>query len=142
MAVVTNSKTFTPSEYDSSSTWGSNNIQNPNNALNSEANTSSYARFRLYNSSYIAYYSFAVNGIPSNATINSVTCVLRAYVTNTNNTANFQLCNNTTAKGSSITVNTTSSSLFTIDNGGTWSVSELYYSIVLTITLKSSTELL
>ena len=66
-----------------------------------------------------------MTGIPSNATINSVTCSVKAYATNSNvTTRNVQLYSGTTAMGSTYPL-PTSSSTFNITNPGTWTLAQL-----------------
>ena len=74
---------------------------------------------------YISY-TFDVSSIPESATIDSVTCTARVYVSSTSyiSTAVLQLYNGTTAKGSSTTARSTSASTYTL-TPGTWTRSEL-----------------
>lgn len=105
------------------------------NGYNGISNTSSYARLQLNASGtstdcYI-YYTFSVSGIPSDATIDSVSCVARIYANNrvttgtSTNAASIQLYNGTTAKGSAQTGIGRSAANITISNTGSWTVSEL-----------------
>ena len=105
------------------------------NGYNGTSNTSSYARLRLNANStttdcYI-YYTFSISGIPSDATIDSVSCVARIYANNrvttgtSTNAASIQLYNRTTAKGSAQTGIGRSAANVTISNTGSWTVSEL-----------------
>ena len=74
---------------------------------------------------YISY-TFDVSSIPESATIDSVTCTARVYVSSTSyiSTAVLQLYNGTTAKGSSTNARSTSASTYTL-TPGTWTRSEL-----------------
>ena len=91
-------------------------------------NSSDYARFTLSTStSGHIYYTFDTSAIPTNATINSVECSVRARVSNTQRVTNTsaQLYSGTTAKGSSSSFASTSST-HTFDlTTGTWTRSEL-----------------
>lgn len=120
----TSAVTFNPSSYDSTnSTWPSARITNQDNGLNPSTNTT-YAQFRQYGTGYTAFYNFNVTGIPQNATINSVSCSARTYISNTTYTGQTQLYAGTTAKGSYTAINSTSSQVLSL-NTGTWTVSEL-----------------
>ena len=123
--------TFTPT-----GTTGSSNISTStsyplSNGYNGTSNTSSYARLQLSanntSTTCYIYYTFNVNGIPSNATINSVSCTARIYRNSrvTQNTSAIQLYNGTTAKGSATTGLTTTASNIQIASTGSWTVSEL-----------------
>ena len=99
---------------------------------NGQANASStsYARIQPNSTSsdgYI-YYTFSISGIPSDATISSVSCLTKirinnsSYITNTS----VQLYANTTAKGTGQSITSTSSSnTVTIDGGSSWTLSEI-----------------
>ena len=99
------------------------------------ANTSSYATVNLTTGSRAvtsAFWKFDCSSIPSNATINSVSCQAGAYVnsTNSNRVATRQInlysaANSGSTKGTAQTVtNTTNGSVLTIP-GGTWTRSQL-----------------
>ena len=111
-------------------TSGSTNISNSypaSNGVNSSANTSSYAAITGTSTSSSGYcwYSFDTTSIPSNATINSVSCVARARVNNTSRAYGYlQMFNGTTAKGSQTSCNSTTSSAYTL-TVGTWTRTEL-----------------
>ena len=101
--------TVNPSSY-SDNTFGSSYYQNLDNGLNSSANTS-YARFTMRNTSYHIYYDFpSLSDIPSQATINSVSCTVKGYVSNSSYYPSVQLYTNTTAKGSASNITSTSTS--------------------------------
>ena len=76
-------------------------ISNATRGYNSSSNTSNYATVSVSSTSvgYI-YFTFTVSGIPSNATITSVTCSVRERANQSNRVSNasIQLYNNTTAK--------------------------------------------
>lgn len=128
---VQDSLVFNPTAYDSSSTWNSSYISGTSNACTSTSNTSNYARFSLRNStSYTAIYNFNISGIPSGATITSVTGQVRAAIQNTSYTASVQLYSGTTAKGSSTNINSTTGStsggsLWTVNGGTSWTLEEV-----------------
>ena len=109
----------------------------PTNGINSSANTSSYAAFSGTSSaaSGYAYYKFDTLSIPSNATINSVSCVAVGRVSNTSRCYGaFQLMAGSTAKGNATNFNTTSVSACTLSTGS-WTLSELQ-NIALRITVR------
>ena len=101
------------------------NTHPPSNGVNSSANTSSYAQFTATStSSGHAYYNFDTLSIPSNATINSVSCVARGRVSNTNTChAAFQLYAGSTPKGTPTNINTSTATAFTLTTG-TWTASD------------------
>ena len=127
----TTAVTFNPT-----GTTGSSNISTStsyplSNGYHGTSNTSSYARLQLSanntSTTCYIYYTFNVNGIPSDATINSVSCTARIYRNNrvTQNTSAIRLYNGTTAKGSATTGFTTTASNIQIASTGSWTVSEL-----------------
>ena len=121
---VQEEKTFVPGSYDLSE-WGSSYYQNPNNGLTGTSSTN-YARLQLRSTDHIAYYNFAVTGIPASATIESVECKLKGYVTNSSYYPQVRLYSGNTAKGSTVNVTSTTSSGQIYDlSGGSWTVSEL-----------------
>ena len=120
----TSAVTFIPTSY-SDNTFGSNYYQNLDNGLNPHDGTNNYARFRMYNTGYSIYYDFSVIDIPSIATINSVSCQVRGYVTNASYYPSVQLYSNTTAKGSATNITSTSTSNVISLTTGTWTLSEL-----------------
>lgn len=122
---VSDTLTFNPTNY-SDNEFGSSYSTGVTNACASTDNSSSYARFTMRNTSYSIYYDFSVSGIPSSATITSVTCAVKGYVQRTNYYPSIQLYSGTTAKGSSSTITSTSSGNITnLTTTGTWTVSEL-----------------
>lgn len=73
----------------------------------------------------IADYSFDLSSIPSNATISSVACKVKAHEENASrSTCTLQLYSGSTAKGSATTVNGTSNTIYTLTTGS-WTRSEL-----------------
>lgn len=117
-------KTFNPTSYDVSD-WGSSYYQNPGNALYGTSSTS-YARFTLRNTSYVAYYFFDVSNIPNNAELISVECKVKGYVSNSSYYPQIRLYSGDTAKGSatSITSTTSGGTIYTL-NVGNWTLEEL-----------------
>lgn len=121
-----------PASYSGADSFGgnaSNNdnySQNTDNGVNPSDNTSSYARFSPQTTEYSAYYIFDITTIPQSATINSVTAIVRAYKSTTNITATVALCNDTTIKGSAVTISSTTSpgTLYEI-TGSSWTRAEL-----------------
>ena len=93
-----------------------------------DASSNTYTRFSVTSGSTgSTYYVFSVSGIPSGATISSVSCVARIYVNNTSRVTNtqIQLYSGTTAKGTSRTFASTSNTNTVTLNGGTWTIAEL-----------------
>ena len=105
---------------------GANNMS-VNNATNAyaSASSSSYASITCSSTSagYI-YFTFNVSGIPSGATISSVSCAIRAYINSRVSNAAAQLYYNTTARGTSTSITATSATNYSI-SGGSWTVAEL-----------------
>lgn len=73
------------------------------------------------------YYNFDCSSIPSNATIESVTCKAKVYINQTNSnrvqTRQVQLFSGSTAKGSAATMSTSTTALNI--TAGTWTRTEL-----------------
>lgn len=117
-------KTFNPVSYDVSE-WGSSYYQNPGNATDGISSTS-YARFTLRNTNYVAYYTFNVSNIPSGAELISVECKVKGYVSNSSYYPILQLYNGNTAKGSTTNITSTTSGGTVYDlNVGNWTLEEL-----------------
>lgn len=94
-----------------------------------DSSSSNYATINLTRGSGATtsiYYNFALN-IPSNATIKSVTCTAKCYISSTQSnriaTREVRLYSGSTAKGSAATVGS-STSAFTV-TAGTWTAAEL-----------------
>ena len=120
---INESPVFNPASYDSG-TFTTNNSYPTSNGLANTSSTS-YARFTVTTTAQYCIYSFNVTGIPSNATINSVTCSVKAYATNTNvTTRNVQLYSGTTAMGEAYQL-PTSNTTNNITNPGTWTLAQL-----------------
>lgn len=77
-------------------------------------------------SSYVSY-TFSVTGIPSGATITSVTCSVKGRVSSTNYlpTAVHQLYAGGTAKGSTTSFASTTASARSVNGGSSWTLSEI-----------------
>ena len=121
---VQEEKTFVPGSYDLSE-WSSSYYLNPNNGLTGTSSTN-YARLQLRSTDHIAYYNFNVTGIPASATIESVECKLKGYVTNSSYYPQVRLYSGNTAKGNTVNVTSTTSGGQIYDlSGGSWTVSEL-----------------
>ena len=113
--------TFNPSSNNSSGT-----VSNPAKGYDGET-TTNYAQLAVSKTkgatSYI-YFNFNTSSIPANATIDSVQCKAKAFVSvSTSITPSIQMFSNTTGKGSAQTLTTTATT-FTF-SGETWSRSEL-----------------
>lgn len=85
---------------------------NPTNAYT--ASNSTYTEIGMAtgaSAETYVYYKWDISDIPNNATINSLSCVVRGYVSNTTSAnvaaRNTQLFSGTTAKGSPVNVTTT-----------------------------------
>lgn len=126
--------TFNPTGYTGNSnlTAGTGDYV-PSNGYHSysgSASTSNSARWTTSSTSTVGYvyYTFNISGIPSNATITSVSCIAKIWLNNTSRVSNttIRLYTGTTAKGSSSTFSTTSTSnTVTLNTGNSWTVSEV-----------------
>ena len=121
--------TFTghPTSYDSDHAYAS--ISSAANGY-ADSDSTNYATINLTTGSRATtymYYKFDTSSIPANATIKSVSCTCKCYISNTNSnriaTRQVRLYSGTTAKGSAETVSN-STDEFEI-TAGTWSRSEL-----------------
>ena len=120
---------FVPSGYITGASITTNNSYPISNGYRGVSNTSSYARLQMGASNVTTdcylYYTFDIQGIPSSATINSVTCVARVYINSRVSGATLQLYSGTSGKGAATSFSNTSASNITIANTGSWTVSEL-----------------
>lgn len=117
----TDSLSFIPVTYESSTFTESSNTSN---GL-TDSNSSTYAQFKISTTNAYAIYSFDITDIPSNATINSVECNVKASVTSTNNiTRTLQLYSGTIAKSSAVTITGTTATSHKLTTE-TWTTSEL-----------------
>ena len=92
-----------------------------------DTSNNTYARFKLATPTKHVIYSFDTSAIPTTATILSVSCDVKAYISSTSSsitTKTAQLYAGTTAKGATTTVPTTNS-IWAIANTGTWTASEV-----------------
>lgn len=112
-----------PSSYEGN-TFTSSYYQNLNNGFGTVTDTN-YARFTMRNTSYEIYYVFDALDIPSGATINSVSCSVKCYVSNGSYYPSLQVYAGTTAKGSASNVTSTSTTHVQNLSVGSWTVSEL-----------------
>lgn len=121
---INESPVFNPASYDSGTfTTSTSTTYQVSNGLTDTSSTS-YARFQVSTTAQYCIYSFNVTGIPSGATITSVTCSVKAYATSSNvTTRTVQLYSGTTAMGSSYTL-PTSRSTFNL-TAGTWTLAQL-----------------
>ena len=125
--------TVYPSSYDSTNySYASVNSSHPlSNPVGKGSSNTTYAEWNLttgYGAKTYVFYIFDLSAIPSDATINSVSCVAKGYVSNTSSwyisSRTMQMYYGTnTAKGSSVNL-TTSASEQTLDCG-TWTREEL-----------------
>jgi hypothetical protein len=120
--------TFNPTGYTGTSNL---TISTSNGYANGYTNTSSttYAQFTVSTSTTgYTYYTFTISGIPSNATISSVSCTAKIRVSSTSRVTNtnIQLYTGTTAKGSSTTfASTSASNIVTVNGGSSWTIAEV-----------------
>ena len=119
-----------PSAYVSyGATSGNASIQNQTNPVGKSSSNTTYATLTTSTtggSTSYAFWKFDCSSIPSNATIESVSCIAKCYVNNTTriSTRSVQLYYGTsTAKGSSVSFNNNESTQ-TLDCG-TWTREEL-----------------
>ena len=97
------------------------------NGLHGTTDSNNYARFKLTSTTQHAIYSFDTTAIPTTATILSVACSVRGYISSTSSnitTKSAQLYAGTTAKGSATTIPTTNST-WSISNVGSWTATEI-----------------
>ena len=128
---ITDSFSFQPSSFDSTnSSYASVNTSYPIANGYSDNTSTTYAQFNLNtgtNAETFVYYNFDTSSIPNGATINSVSCSAKGYISTTNSsritTRQMQLCTGTTTKGSAYTLTTSATS--TNLTAGTWTLSEL-----------------
>ena len=116
------SETLNPAVYEG----GNGTVTNQNNALTDTASTT-YSQLLLRQNVYMIY-GFDVT-IPENAVINSVGCVAkyqRSVTSSSINNLTIQMYSDTTAKGDTYTITSTSTAVSTANlTVGTWTVSEL-----------------
>ena len=108
-------------------TLSTNTSRQISNAYNNADHTSSSARLQLASNRsstrtstmYLEFDKSALEDIPSNATINSVTANVRYYVSNTSyvTAVSLRLYANTSAKGTARTDRPTSSTKYSISAG-------------------------
>lgn len=123
----THTVTFNPSSYDSDHAYYS--LASAANAYSDEESTT-YATIQLTRGAsavtYI-YFKFDTSSIPANATIDSVSCAAKIYISSTNKnyiaTRECQMFSGTTAKGSA--ANPTATARVVDLDVGTWTRSEL-----------------
>lgn len=128
---IQSAATFSPSSFDSVNTNVSYNATTGSGLTVANSNTRAYFLSNSQaNSETNIYYNFDCSSIPQNATINSLTCDVKAVISSSYfNTRIAQLCCGTTKKGSPVTITNTSINntvnVQTITNGGTWTRQEL-----------------
>ena len=84
----------------------------PSSNGNTDHTSSTYVQFTTQTTAGYTYYTFPVSGIPSGATISSVSCIAKIRINNTNRVSNtnIQLYSGTTAKGTSQTFSSANAS--------------------------------
>lgn len=127
---ITSAVTFTPASFASGSYAG---ITGQTTPVGQGSGGTTYATVNLTtgaSAKTYAFWKFDCSTIPSNATINSVTCYAKAYVSNTNSNRVatrqvnlYSAANTGSTKGTAQTVSN-SASVLTIP-GGTWTRSQL-----------------
>ena len=126
---ITDSIVVNPSGYTGLTNLTTSTSQYPISNGYTDTTSTTYARFTTtYNSAGYCYYTFTVSGIPSGATITSVTAQVKIRINNTGRVSNTscQLYSGTTAKGSSSTFsNTSTSNIISLNNTGSWTASDL-----------------
>ena len=128
--MATGTTTFYPSSYVSSD-YKYASISNATNPEGKGTSNTTYAQINLTTDSsaetYI-YWPFDCSSIPSNATIDSVSCSVKILISSTSSSyissRTMQLYSGTTAKGSATTVSSTSATTQSL-TCGTWTRSEL-----------------
>lgn len=128
----TGSLTAIPNGYNSTySSYASVNSSYPITRAYTNTSSTTYCTLNCTTGSRASTYlslSFDLSSIPADATITSVTCKFKARVASTSyiSTAVGQLYNNGTAMGSSVSWRSTSTStIYSITNTGTWTRSAL-----------------
>lgn len=116
-----------PTSYDSG--YSAYSVSGLTNA-ETDSSSTTYATINLTRNANAVtqiYYNFDFSSIPSDATINSVTCTAKCYISTTTAsrvaTRQVQLFSGTTAKGSAATVSN-STNAFSV-TAGTWTRAEL-----------------
>lgn len=108
-------------------------ITNPTNGY-ADSTSTDYARVNLtrgQSAQTHVYWEFSLPAIPTNATINSITCNYKARVSSSSTNyiaqATIQLYSGTTAKGSSKSIRTTSTEASSLSSTeiGTWTPAEI-----------------
>ena len=114
------------------SRYSSNSSSYPYSNGVAGSSSTTEARFVMTTGSSAAtyiYYNFDCSSIPSNATITSVSCSVKARKSSTStgyiSSATLQLTTGTTTKGSSTNVSSTGGSTYTVNGGNSWSRVEL-----------------
>lgn len=114
-----------PADYEAS---GMNSTSNLSQCIGKSADAGT-STSNVYSSGQsttgIANYSFDLSSIPSNATISSVSCRVKAHEEDASrSTCTLQLYSGSTAKGSATTVNGTRNTIYTLTTGS-WTRAEL-----------------
>lgn len=110
------------------STFATDSSYPTSNGLHGTTDTNNYARFKLTSTTQYAIYSFDTSAIPSGATILSVACNVKGYISSTSSnitTKSARLYAGDTAKGSATTIPTTNSTWAITDPGSSWTYSEI-----------------
>ena len=133
-----------PVSYDSG--YSAYSVSGLDNAL-TDSDSTTYATINLkrnQSAETIIYYNFNITGIPSGATINSVSCSAKCYISSTNSsriaTRQIRLYSGSTAMGSAHTVSnsTTAFSMTARFYGATMTVSYTYQTTIYEVTASSN----
>lgn len=124
--MVTSAATSIPTSFSATSTQYTSGATHGYHGSNNTSTTDrAYCISRNRTNNYTFYY-FTITGIPTNATITSVSCIFRARVSSPSYPASVQLFAGDTAKSNSVSVNktTTTGDIYTL-SGGTWTLNEI-----------------
>ena len=123
--------TFIPNELDSAnSSYSSISSSYPITNAYTNSSSTSYAYITCNTGSRATTYvslKFPIENIPTSATIDSIVCKAKLRVSSTSyiSTAAVQLYKGNAAMGSSVSARTTTATVYTISDPGTWSVADL-----------------
>lgn len=123
----TGSVTLEPIGYEDATQLTANTSYPYTNGYHDTTNTSRYAviQANANNRDGYIYYTFDTSDIPSDATITSITAKARGRFSNSSGvTGSFQLYADTTAKGSATTISGTTSTIYDLTEGSSWTLSE------------------
>lgn len=134
--MATGTITANPSGYDATnSSYASIQSGYPITNGYTDSTSTTYCQINLTTGSRATtyfYYTFDLSGIPANATIDSVSCKAKTYISTTSTsyvgTRQVQMCTGTTTKGTATNVTTTATEATL--SVGTWTREELQHAAV------------